>query len=88
MTLEASVEQSLSGSIHVERLAMAIHNVKGGSPMFGEPGECECREDAAAIAHEYARLGNRRDYLRRLPWRENVVLERLDQPGNRADGVR
>lgn len=65
-----TVEQSMSVAIQVERLAMALHNVKGGSPMFGEPGECECREDATAIADEYDRLGAERDYLRRLPWRK------------------
>lgn len=65
-----TVERSMSVAIHVERMAMALHNVKGGGPMFGEAGECECREDAAAIVDEYDRLGAERDYLRRLPWRK------------------
>ena len=64
-----TLEQSMSVAIHIERLAMAMHNVKGGAPMFGEAGECECREEAAAISDEYDRLGSERDYLRRLPWR-------------------
>jgi hypothetical protein len=39
-------------ALDVERLARAIHTTKGGGP-FGVEGDCECLDDAEAIAGEY-----------------------------------